>query len=112
MESKEKDPLDELFVEKPELNLVTAKLRLKTKEIEIRELKDELNKLQIKFDKRERLLESTENHRLELLKDYNIMRKNIRNYERIDKLEIDVDKIMSLISSNSNDASVEEKAPK
>lgn len=49
---KKKDPLDEIFVEKVEINLTTAKMRIKQKDSEIKKLKSKHQKIKFKLERR------------------------------------------------------------
>ncbi len=55
----ENDPLDEIFVEKVELNLTTAKMMIKQKDIEIKKLKSQNQKTKFKLERRVESLEQS-----------------------------------------------------
>ena len=88
-----KDPLDEIFVDKIELNLPTAKLRIKQKDREIKKLNENIKKITDEFARTYALLENTENDRQVLLKENNIFKKDLRKLERIDVLETQISEV-------------------
>lgn len=56
---KKKDPLDEIFVDKPELTLSTAKIRLHKRESEIKKLRSQHQKIKFKLERKVESLEGS-----------------------------------------------------
>ena len=94
----EKDPLDEIFVDKIELNLPTAKIEIKKRDAKIKDLNKNILAMNEIFEKREGLLKSTEDERVRLLKENNELSKYFRVLERLDNLEIEVNKLKATTS--------------